>query len=171
MTSSDERTERHTGDPFLAGIERSLHRGVYLKGDDRPLARILQDDAEEVARLGMDLEETGDRMKRLFEEGRAGLGDPVTVDGTFEVAVIEDRGILACPFRDHFASPKIIIDATNLKTGRRLRFSVLGMHMVREHGFFQGKGSPFRIEPEDLRDFFSEMSWTPLDGACAPSET
>ena len=155
MTNSSEPPEQHTGDPYLAEIERSLRHGNYLREDERTLARILEDDAEEVSRLGMDLEEIGDRMKKLYEEGQRGLGDPVTVDGTFEVVVIEARGILACPFRDHFPSPKVIVEAANLKTGRTLRFSVLGWHLIQEHGFFQGKGSPFRIEPRDLYDFFS----------------
>jgi hypothetical protein len=150
-----DRPEQHTGDPYLAEIEGSLRHGNYFRGDERTLARILEDDAEEVSWLGMDLEEIGARMKRLYKEGRHGLGDPVTVDGTSEVVVSEARGILACPFRDHFASPKAIVEATNLRTGRTLRFSVLGWHLIQEHGFFQGTGNPFRIEPRDLHDFFA----------------
>jgi hypothetical protein len=48
-----------------------------------------------------------------------------------------------------------MVEAVNLKTGKRLRFTVLGWHLIQAHGFFQGKGSPFRIEPVDLNEFFS----------------
>ena len=154
MTSSSDGQIQSTGDPFMETIERDLRRGNYLKGDDRPLRRILDDDATEVARIGLDMEEIASLMKRLYEEGQHGLGDPITIDDTYQVTVREDRGILACPFRDHFPAPKATVEAVNLKSGKTLKFTVLGSHMIQTHGFFQGKGSPFRIEPADLGAFF-----------------
>jgi hypothetical protein len=154
MTSLSDRQSPSTGDPFFAKIEVRIRKGNYLKGDDRPLTRILDDDSVEVARLHMDLEEITSLMKRFYDEGRRGLGDPVRIDDTYEVSVREDRGILACPFRDHFPAPKAIVEAVNLKTGKTLMFTILGWHMIREHGFFQGTESPFRIEPADLKSFF-----------------
>ena len=93
MTNSSDQTRQHTGDPLLSAIERRLRRGNYLKDDDRPLQHILEEDAAEVARLDMDLEEITNKMKRLYDEGRKGLGDPIVVDDTYEVTVREDRGI------------------------------------------------------------------------------
>jgi len=154
MTSSDESPSTHTGDPQLAKIEKRLRRGNYLKGDDRPLAKILEEDASEVARLGMDLDQITSKMKRFYDMGRKALGDPVIVDENFEVTVREDRGILASPWGDHFAAPKAMVSATNLNTGKTLEFTILGWHLIRTHGFFQGRGSPFRIEPSQLDDFF-----------------
>lgn len=155
MTSSSDDQTMATVDPILVKIERDLRRGKALKGDDRPLQRILDDDAADVAGLEMDLEAIAALMKRLYDEGRDGLGDPVRIDDRFEVTVREDRGILACPFRDHYPAPKAMVEAINLKTGRRLKFTILGWHMIQAHGFFQGKGSPFRIDPTDLHDFFA----------------
>ncbi len=154
MTSSDESASTHTGDPRLAEIEKRLHRGNYLRGDDRPLARILEEDAAEVTRLEMDLEDVTSKMKRLYDLGRKGLGDTVIVDVIFEVSVREERGILAGPWGDQFAAPKATVTAVNLRNGKTLTFSVLGWHLIRSHGFFQGMGSPFRIEPKELHDFF-----------------
>ena len=154
MTSSHDEGSQHTGDPRIAAIEKELRRWKYLKGDDRPLARIIEDDMAEVNRLGIDLEEITARMKRLYDEGRTGFGDAVIVDDTFEVRVREDRGMLACPFHDHHPSAKAVVDALNLKTGNRLKFSILAWHLIEAHHFFQGKGSPFRIEPQQLHDFF-----------------
>lgn len=154
MTSLSDTRSPSTSDPFFAKIEASLRKGNFLKGDERALTRILDDDSAEVARLHMDLEEITSRMKRFYDEGRKGLGDLVRIDDTFEVSVREDRGMLACPFRDHFPSPKAIVEAVNLKTGKTLKFTILGWHMIQAHGFFQGMGSPFRIEPADLKEFF-----------------
>lgn len=154
MTSSSDTATTHTGDPRLARIEAYLRRRNFLKEDDRSLARIIEEDAAEVARLGLDLDDAIVKMKRLFDEGRKGMGDPVIVDDTYEVSVREDRGIIASPFEDHYAAPKAIVEAVNLNNGKRLRFSMLGWRLIGAHGFFQGKGSPFRVEPRDLRDFF-----------------
>ncbi len=155
MTNSRDEGSQHTGDPRTAEIEKELRRWKFLKDDDRPLARIIEEDMAEVAHLNMDLEEITARMKRLYDEGRAGFGDSVTVDDTFEVSVREDRGIIPCPFLDHYPSPKAIVEATNLKSGKKLIFSILAWHLIQSHQFFQGKGSPFRIEPQDLHDFFA----------------
>jgi len=136
-------------------IEEELRHGNYLRGDDRPLFRILEDDKAEVTRLGMDLDTITDKMRRLFEEGRKGFGDPVVVDEVYEVAVFEYRGIIVSPWLDHHAAPKAVVDTRNLKTGRRLRFSLLSLHLIRNYSFFQGKGSPFRINPRSLHEFFT----------------
>ena len=138
MTSSDEGPSTHTGDPRLAEIEKSLRRGNYLRGDQRPLSRILEEDAAEVTRVGMDLDDVTSNMKRLYDLGRKGLGDTVIVDGVFEVTVREERGILASPWGDQFAAPKATVTAVNLTTGKTLTFSILGWHLIRCYGFFQG---------------------------------
>lgn len=154
MTSSSEQDSRHTGDPRMARIEEHLRRGNYLRGDERPLQRILDDDEAAVTRLGMDLEALADKMQRLFEEGRKGFGDPVVVDEAYEVTVLEYRGTTPSPWTDQHAIPKAVVEARNLRTGRRLRFSLVSLHLIRNYSFFQGKGSPFRLEPRELYEFF-----------------
>ncbi|MEW6112032.1 MAG: hypothetical protein AB1664_07870 [Thermodesulfobacteriota bacterium] len=154
MTNTSDRLSRRERELSLEELERELRRWNYLLGEDRPLATLLQDDAAEVLRLGLDLREVTAKMERLYREGRRGLGAPVLVDDSFQVTVREDRGIIPCLWRDHFASPKAIIEAVNLKNGKTLTFSVLGWHLISAHGFFQGKGSPFRMEPRVLFEFF-----------------
>ena len=155
MTNSSNQNPQHTGDPLLAKIEERLRKGNYLKDDDRSLQRILEEDAVEVNRLEMNLEEIADKMKRLYDEGRKRFGDPVIVDDIYEVTVREDRGILASPWiGDQYPAPKAIVNATNIKNGKQIKYSILGWYLIREHGFFQGKGSPFRVEPGDLYFFF-----------------
>ena len=156
MTNSHDQHSRHTGDPRLLEIEQELRRGNYLRDDDRPLERILGEDAEIVSRLHMDLDEITSKMKRFYDLGREGLGEPVVTDDDFEITVREDRGIIPSPWGDNYGAPKAIIDVTNLRNGKKLRFSMLGWHLIRSHGFFQGKGSPFRIDPRELHDFFEQ---------------
>ncbi len=159
MTNSpDEAVNRHTGDPELVAIEKRLRKGTYLKDDERPLARILEDDAAEANRLGLDVEAAGRLLRRLYEEGRKGFGDPVIVDDEFEVSVREDRGFLACPFGDRYPGRKAIIYAKNLTNGRTITYSVLACHLIEAHGFFQGQGSPWRVEPKDVHEFMGDRT-------------
>jgi hypothetical protein len=45
---------------------------------------------------------------------------------------------------------KIVATVTNTKQNKELRYTQLNVHMIRDHGFFEGKGSVFRLEPEDV---------------------
>jgi len=38
----------------------------------------------------------------------------------------------------------------NIKTNESITFGVLLPHLIRNHGFFQGKQSPFRLDPEKV---------------------
>jgi hypothetical protein len=153
MTSLSDNEARHKEDPVLGPIERELRKGNFLIDDDRSLARIIEEDAAECSRLGIDLDSAYFTLERLLKDGRSGLGEPVIVDETFEVRVTEYRGALPCPWQDRFFAPKAVADAANLLSGVKLRFTPLGVHLAKEHGFFQGKGSPFRMEPAALKAF------------------
>ncbi|MDD2504039.1 MAG: hypothetical protein PHP79_04795 [Clostridia bacterium] len=34
--------------------------------------------------------------------------------------------------------------------GEKIHWTALNIHMIREHGFYEGKDSPLRVEPLDL---------------------
>lgn len=150
MTNLSNNIPNYKEDPILGPLERELRKGNFLTEDPRPLSRIIDDDAAECSRLNLHCESAGLVLERLIQLGRAGLGDPVVVDELFEVSVTEHRGALPCPWGDHFFSLKAIVESVNLSNRARLRFTPLSAHFIRRHAFFQGKGSPFRIEPTAL---------------------
>mgnify|MGYP000930069307 CR=1 FL=1 len=152
MTNLPDRQLK--ADPTLFDTEQKLRQGNYLRGESRQLRRLLDDDAALVASLDVDMDHLTGQMERLYREAAPAFGDPVVVDGKYEVSVREDRGKTACPWGDRFFAQKAVVYAKNLKTGISIKFSLLGLHMLKRHGFFQGAGSPFRIEPEDLKNFF-----------------
>ena len=122
----------------------------FLGDDNRHLAEIIQDDLTVVERLGFTPQELAERMRALTEAGKTGLGRPVDVDGKIAVTVSDDRGTIPCPFSDNYRTTKQTTQATNLKSGLTLRWSDLNIHMIGEHCFFEGLGSPFRIDPDQL---------------------
>ncbi|NLG57091.1 MAG: hypothetical protein GX540_01635, partial [Clostridiales bacterium] len=65
----------------------------------------------------------------------------------------EYMGWLGCPFKDARRAAKRNTRVTDKATGQQMRWSDLSIHLIEEHAFFQGKGSPFRLEPEALAAF------------------
>ena len=123
----------------------------FLGDDERPIVDIIEKDEETMQKLALDFEETAAAMRRLLVTGRKGLGEPMTVEGLWRVQVSDARGFLACPFEDGIYR-KTNVAVELVSTGKIILFSELSLHLMEKHHFLQGKGSPFRMEPEDLKE-------------------
>lgn len=122
----------------------------FLGTDARNLIDILIADNAAVERLGYDHADLAARMEYLRDAGARGLGEYVTVDKMYEVKVDSVRGKLPCPFGDQAFIPKVNTTVRRKKDGLILIYSDLHIHMIREHGFYEGKGCLFRLEPADI---------------------
>ncbi|MEW6358965.1 MAG: hypothetical protein AB1696_21715 [Planctomycetota bacterium] len=145
-------------DPFLDLVERRMQTGVisrdgFLGGDARRLVEILMADEAEVNRLGLDHEQIADRLQHLLDRGKPGLGTEVKVDGRFLVSVETVRGLLPCPWPGDGLFPKTNVHVRRIDTGEEIVFSAMSIHLIRTHGFYEGKGSYFRLEPARLKEF------------------
>jgi len=146
--------------PRIAEVVRKMSPGLLVRdgmlgSDRRPLPEIL--DADNAVVIGLDLthEGIGGRMDELSQAGRRGLGDVVTFEDRYEVQVHEVQGGMRCPFGDSGIFRKVVTTAKSLATGECVRWSELGAHMIRSHGFYQGRGSKWRLRPEDLARFLN----------------
>lgn len=142
--------------PQLKKAEENMRPGVitlngFLGHDTRPLVDIIIADEGTVRRLGLTHTAIAERMRQLLEAGKEGLGEFVSVKPHFEVQVQSVRGKLPCPFGDSGFIPKTNITVKNLSLGREVTFTEFHLHLVGEHGFYEGHGSPFRLEPKDLQ--------------------
>jgi len=124
----------------------------FLGSDDRNLIDILVEDDAEVKRLNLTHERIAARMQELRDAGKEGLGDMLGVPPHFEVSVDIRRGKLACPFGHRGLVRKSIIQVRNVAKDREITYTDMNIHMINEHGFYQGKGSSFRMEISDLID-------------------
>ena len=123
----------------------------FLGEDSRPLVDIIEADEEKVQSLGLTFDEIAEKLQQLFEEGRKGLGEQITIDGKWLVQVNEARGFLPCPFEDGIFR-KITTTVTHIKKNKRIIFSDLSLHLLSKHHFLEGKGSPFRLNPVPLAE-------------------
>jgi hypothetical protein len=67
----------------------------------------------------------------------------------YHVSWVASRGIQLSPFYD---DTKTNVNATvkNLTTGAKLTYSLLVPHMIERYGFYEGHGTPYRVDPRSV---------------------
>ena len=141
--------------PQLDRVQENMRPGVltlngFLGNDERNLVEILEDDAAEVSRLKTTNAAIAERMQYFRDKGEEGLGEFLTIDEHFDVRVETVRGGIPSPFGGPGLYSKTNTTVRNTKLDREITYTDINIHLVRDHGFFEGKGSPFRLEPKDL---------------------
>ena len=141
----------------LEALEQTLRQAIatckgLLGRDERGLAAILQADDEAIRRRGLTHAHIAQRLLALRQAGWEGLGEPVSVPPHFEVCVDAARGTLPCPFGDQGSFAKVNTTVHNLESGKEITFTDLNIHLIAAHGFYEGRGAHFRLDPEQLMD-------------------
>jgi len=67
------------------------------------------------------------------------------------------RGIMHSPFLDE-TKTNSEADLTNLKTGAKLKYSRLVPHMIERYGFYEGHGTPYRVDPRQIVAVFDFLT-------------
>jgi len=124
----------------------------FLGNDARDLIQIIDEDESSLESLGITSDKIAERMEYFRDEGLKGLGEFINVDSHFAVRVDSVRGKLRCPFEHPGLIPKTNVTVKNLTTNREITYTEMNIHCIREHGFFEGKGSFFRIDPEMISE-------------------
>jgi len=124
--------------------------GGFLGHDRRPLEEIIEADAADLTHLGVTCADLAERMRELSRIARTGLGSFVAAGEDLEVAADDNRGVLICPWADGVRPFKTVTTARRTDTGEAIRWSDLSIHFIAAHGFFQGRGSAFRLDPRTL---------------------
>lgn len=145
--------------PEFQKAQENMQPGVitsdgFLGNDTRNIVEIIGADEESFARLGLDFDEVVRHLRRLLEEARKGLGEPITVDERWIVTSSEARGHLPSPFEDGIyrkVNAHIQHAPGGAPSGEALLISDLSLHMLDKYHFLQGRGSSFRLEPEKVK--------------------
>jgi hypothetical protein len=122
----------------------------FMGTDTRDLWQIIDEDGAEVARTGKTMDDLAARMKELTDTGVKALGDWVEISKDLKVMVDDNRGMIPCPWPHHVRCLKRITKVHSALNNQEIRWSDLNIHLISEHGFFEGKGSPYRLEPSAL---------------------
>ncbi len=126
----------------------TLVAGGFMGRDRRSVREIIEADAAALAACGLNAAMVARRMRELTDIGCRGLGTWVDADGERLQVMSEDyKGMLVCPWghAGHYHKRSTVVKAG--ADERMLTWSDLNIHLIEAHGFFEGRGSAFRIEP------------------------
>ena len=123
----------------------------FLGDDKRPLADIIADDTGLVEAAGLTVKELGDFLEHLHVTADGGWESRVPMyDGKITVRSDETLGLIPCPFACGAHCHKAEISVKNSDGEDLLKFTPLDAHLISAHGFFEGHGAHYRVEPQAL---------------------
>jgi hypothetical protein len=122
----------------------------FLGRDRRQLEEIIADDSQICEKSGTTSAEIADGLDRVFSAAEALFGVPARISNSVSAVHVDAKGAVASPFpgEGRFNKGETII--TNTNTNEQFRITRLSIHLIRAHGFFQGVGSTYRVEPDRI---------------------
>ena len=126
-------------------------RESFLGSDTRTIAQIVESDEAELQAAGLSADQLARAMRSLTAKGLEILGNDVPADG-YKVRVEEYMGQIGCPFKHAVREAKRNTTAVDPR-GRVVTWTDMSIHLIESHGFFQGEGSDYRLEPLELAEF------------------
>jgi hypothetical protein len=122
----------------------------FMGPDNRDVDEIAQADTRTVEQLGYSLKQVAGRMQQITDTAKKALGVPIKIDAKLTACVDEAKGKIVCPWPHPASFDKRLTTVTDADSDMKITWSDLHIHMIAEHGFFEGLGSKMRIEPEKL---------------------
>jgi hypothetical protein len=106
-----------------------------------------------VDQLGWTHQDLAKHLRALGEASSRAPGKEFRYQGRrFKGSVRYSKWYQASPFRDGtITNAATIID--NLDSDQRLEFSLLMPDLIERYGFYEGKGTPYRLEPRKIVEF------------------
>jgi hypothetical protein len=135
--------------------------GGFLGKQESLLDVLATDNDEVVGRLGLTHQELAKHMHVLGAIGERIKEEVFLYHGRrFSVRIVPYRGHQLSPFYDGTKSNEEAI-VRNLDNGRQIEYSLLVPFMVERYGFYEGRGTPYRVDPGkflEILDFIGKAS-------------
>lgn len=122
--------------------------GGFLGSDPRDPEEIVAEDARVLERAGIDAAAAARALEAVFDRARAAMGAGVEVMAGVTAHYYESRGKIPSPFRGEGLFEKGEVVVRGLPGAGEIVITRLSIHLIARHGFFQGRGQRYRIEPE-----------------------
>jgi hypothetical protein len=127
-----------------------LSAGGFMGNDSRNLGEVIEADAAELARLNITSGELAERMQIITNQAKQRLGNWVAINERLQARADEAKGVIVCPWPHPGRFDKRVTYLKDTEADRQIKWSDLNIHLIAEHGFFEGKGAAFRLEPAEV---------------------
>ena len=124
----------------------------FLGNDKRNYDQIISADQIELNELELTTQKISDRLQYFTDSAFESYNGSIIIEQKYEVKYSSYRGKLICPFGHLGVYRKGLITLKNLENGIEISWTPLNIHMIRDHCFFEGKGSIHRLEPAILKE-------------------
>jgi len=109
--------------------------------------KVIHDDEETIRNLNTTHNHIADRLEHFLKV--APFGTPRIIDGNFEARMTAAGfGSQDCPWEDPAYYGGMNYSVKNLRIDETLSFPGLIVHLIREHHFYEGRKSPYRVNPK-----------------------
>ncbi len=141
--------------PEEKNIQERLQPGVvtlegFLGKDKRHYHEIITEDLEKLKHLNITREEIADRMQYFTDKALLNNDEEAVIDEFYIVRYVTERGKIVSPFMDRGLIAKGQVTLKNKQNNLQVCWTPLNISMIRNHGFFEGKGAKHRLEPDIL---------------------
>jgi archaellum biogenesis protein FlaJ (TadC family) len=143
-----EESERRRLEPSKFSAEG------FLGSDPRDVSEIIAEDQRMLDELRVDKQKVVESLTTIYSAAKAAQGAEVAIGKDLLAMFYESLGRIPSPFRGDGVFEKGEVALTHIPTGGKLYITALGINMIDRHGFFQGKGSRYRINPQDAMNIF-----------------
>ena len=165
LTEINGRTIAELEKDMRPGAKSEVGTRLGFLGKDEKLLDILAEDNDYVVgKLGLTHQELA-RHLHIIGAVAAKYAKPGDKNGfkfhyhgrRYQVEFESFRGIAHSPFYDD-TKTNSVATLTNLTTGAKLVYSRLVPHMIERYGFYEGHGTPYRVEPRAVVAVFDFLA-------------
>jgi len=129
----------------------------FLGDDPRTIDEIIAADHLLLQSTGLTREQLVAGLRRIHDQAKAALGAETEISPQVVAVYYESMGKIPSPFRGEGVFEKGEAVVTDVETGRTLNLTPLGLHLIGKHGFFQGLGCRYRIDPQTAADLLAKI--------------
>lgn len=138
----------------IAALEKDMRPGEsstkgFLGKDENLLDILAMDNDFVLDKLGLTHQELSRHLLLLAAIAEKGNKEIVYHGQGFKLKFVAFRGVVLSPFEDGTKTNKEV-EITNVKTGKTVKYSVLVPVMMERYGFYEGKGTPYRVDPRQI---------------------
>ena len=126
-----------------------VHDG-FMGTDTRKPLEVIETDRAAVLRAGYNCAQLSRRMAELTNLSKLALGGWVDVNENLRVRSEDYKGYMVCPWPHSGRFDKRVTFLERVRDGKTISWTDMNIHLIGEHGFFEGKGAMYRLEPEEL---------------------
>jgi hypothetical protein len=119
----------------------------FLGSDSRPVDEIVNEDMAALERHHVSKETLAQALTAAYDMAQKAFGADILIRTGVTAVFYESMGRVPSPFKGDGVFEKGEVVVKDLKTGQGMTITRLGIHLIGKHGFFQGKGTPYRVEP------------------------